>query len=714
MQSRWVRFVLALGILVLFSIPASAANPDEYSVFISGFTAFQKQEYATTVERMTLFLKEYPSTPLRDMALFWLARAHFRLGHREEAARYMARFLRENPDTPLRNAVEEELVALAKMYDKGEPLPAPAEKPTVVAQQPPSISPDKERIIRTAPVPAPKTTEKTAKTRARRKTGTTDPSMKERAIAEYRAVQEKYPGTRAAAAAAERLEKLGAGQPAPVQTPIPSAGTVGRGANAQVVDLEVGQFAAADFSFSPYAAHNDAGAGISLPFEVVNRGNAVDSFSLETGFPQEFGSRFAAAGGPGVFIRETPPLAPGESFKGIMTLTVPAGMVDGQKVTHSAKLVSKFDPGTSLSRDISLVSRAPLLRMVVKPDRERVTPGETVTYRIALLNIGSAAAKRVSFTLSYPSQYEPIDSGGGGLKKESKLALVSDEMGMASGENREFTVAFRLRDEALSGQELFCRAEVENRELRVRETFLSPVAVVGRVSGVSARSASERLNILPGQRVVIPLTVINTGNDRETVTLKPSIPPSIRYAIFRNAGDGARQADQPISESFGPLSPREEASLKLELHAPADAADNSDVPLSIAFVPQGNPGRAAVLSFRLVFSRPVVEMEMKGGGGRLKPGEIAHLELSIVNRGSNTAKDVEIRSMLPERLEIVGSEPAFSADRNRERVWLFPELGPGERRNIVLAYKVKPGVAAGTSLRIETSLRYRDQQGNSY
>jgi hypothetical protein len=222
------------------------------------------------------------------------------------------------------------------------------------------------------------------------------------------------------------------------------------------------------------------------------------------------------------------------------------------------------------------------------------------------------------------------------------------------------------------------------------------------------------LNVLPGQRVIIPLSVVNTGNDRETVYLKPSIPPAVKYAFFRNAGDGARQTDQPISGSLGPLSPREEASLKLELHAPTDVADNSDAAISIVFSPEGDPSRTAVLSFRLVFSRPVVEVDMKGGSGRLKPGEISHLELIVVNRGSNTAREVDVRSTLPERLEIVGSDPVFSAEQNRERVWLFPELGPGERRKIVLAYKVKSGVAAGTNLRIETLVRYRDQQGNTY
>ncbi len=713
-HSRWVRFVLALVILVIFSIPASAANPDEYTVFISGFTAFQKQDYGAAVEKMTLFLKEYPGTPLRDMALFWLARAHYRLGHREEAARYMAQFFRENPDTPLRSAVEEELVVLAKSHEKGEPLPAPAQKPTVIAKQPLRVAPEKLSGKRTVPTPEPKIVAKSGKSRVQRKPESAGSAMRARAIAEYRSVQEKYPGSRAAAVAAEKLKNLGEKQPAADKTAFPSSVAPHRGTGAQVIDLEVGQFAAADFSVPPSTMNNDVGSRISLPFEVVNRGNATDSFSLESGFPSEFSGRFAAAGSPGSLITATPALAAGETFKGIMTLTIPTSMVDGQKVIHPVKLVSKFDSAVSLSKNISLVSRAPLLRMVVKPDKERVSPGETVTYRIALLNIGSAAAQRVSFTLAYPSQYEPADSLAGGLKKEPSFVLASNELGIASGENKEFIVSFRLSEEALSGQELFCRAEVENRELQVRETFLSPVAIVGRISSVSARSATNRLNVLPGQRVIIPFSVINTGNDRETVSLKPSVPSAVKYAFFRNAGDGARQTDQPISGSLGPLSPREEASLKLELYAPTDVADNSDAAISIAFSPEGDPSHSALLSFRLVFSRPVVEMEMKSGSGRLKPGEISHLELSVVNRGSNTAKEVEVRGTLPERLEIVGSDPLFSAEQNRERIWLFPELGPGERRNIVLAYKVKSGVAAGTNLRIETRVRYRDQQGNTY
>jgi hypothetical protein len=105
---------------------------------------------------------------------------------------------------------------------------------------------------------------------------------------------------------------------------------------------------------------------------------------------------------------------------------------------------------------------------------------------------------------------------------------------------------------------------------------------------------------------------------------------------------------------------------------------------------------------------------MEAKNGRLKPGEIAHLVLSAVNNGSSMAKNVEVTSYLPVRIEVVASEPAASDGQKGEHIWRFSELGPGEKRSIVLAYRIKPGVAAGTSLQIENRFRYKDQLGNSY
>ncbi|RQW87014.1 MAG: hypothetical protein EHM79_08645 [Geobacter sp.] len=724
-HTHWVRFVLALVVLVCFSVSTHAAELDDYSVFIGGFTAFQNQDYRGAASKMSQFLKEYPATPLRDMALFWLARAHFRLGEKREAARYMALFLKENPDTPLRNAAEPELIALARSYDEqGESFVVRAdEKPVAEAQ-------DQKTIV--AAAPAARAVADQARTE---QLSTGKPSvpvsvatsekidssrevpaltMKERAINEYRSVQEKFPGTKAASIAAERLRELHVGTPASDSTLGRVAESPRGGKAANVVTLEVGQFAAADLSVRPLKESSEAGVKISIPFEVVNRGNGTDSFVLEEGFPEEFNARIAAAGHPEISLASTPQLAPGESFSAIVDLTVPAAIIDGQRSAYPVRLVSKFDRDHSLSKEISLVFSAPLLRMVVRPDKEIVLPGEAITYRMALLNVGSAAAKKISFSLSYPAQYEPVEPLPAGFRRDGTSRLAVAEMEVGSGGRKEFTVAFRLKDEALAGQELFCRAELHNSALQLSEAFLSSAAMVGKVSGVAVRIQNESRTVLPGERVVIPVSVINTGNFRENITIKTSIPSSIRYAMYRNGGSGVTQTDELVTGSISSLSPREVVSLKIELFTPAGVADTSETSFTVTFEPESDRSKSTTASVHLVFSRPVVTLEMEAKSGRLKPGEIAHLVLSAVNNGSSMAKDVEVTSYLPVRIEVVASEPAAVDGQKGEHIWRFSELGPGEKRSIVLAYRIKPGVAAGTNLQIENRFRYKDQLGNSY
>lgn len=726
MHTHWVRFVLALVVLVCFSVSIHAAELDEYSVFIGGFTAFQNQDYQGAATKMTQFLKEYPSTPLRDMALFWLARAHYRLGEKREAARYMAQFLKENPDSPLRNAAEPELLALARSYnEKGESCTVAADtKPVAEAKVPEPIvaaaPAAREAAVPTrtdqlaAATPPPAANAVTTPKTIEPKREVSSQTMKEKAIRQYKSVQKKFPGTHAASIAAERLKALQVGGREPGRKLVHAEETTRGEKSANIVTLEVEQFAAADFSVHPLKGSCEAGEKISVPFEVVNRGNGPDSFVLDEGFPSEYKARIATAAHPESSLASTPQLAPGESFAGIVILTAPAAIIDGQRSTYPIRLVSKYDRDISLSKEISLVFSAPLLRMVVRPDKEIVLPGEAVAYRMALLNVGSAAAKKVSFSLSYPSQYEPVEPLPPGFRRSGVSRLAVDEMEVGSGGRKEFSVTFRLKDDALAGQELFCRAELHNNALQLSEAFLSSAAVVGKVSGVAVRIQNERRTVLPGAKVIIPVSVINTGNSRESYTIKTSIPSSIRYALYRTVGSGAKQMDELVTGSISSLSPREEASLKIELNAPAGAADTSETSFTITFEPESDRSKSATASVHLVYSRPVVTLVMDARNGRLKPGEIAHLVLSAVNNGSGMAKDVEVMCRLPERIEAVASEPVATDGRKGEQIWRFPDLGPGEKRSIVLAYRVRAGVAAGTSLQIENRLRYKDQLGNSY
>jgi uncharacterized membrane protein len=838
--------LLALLLLVALLVPAPAFSLDsvDSQIFISGFNAYQRKDYKSAIDNMSALLKKYPDTPLKDMAIFWLARANYKAGHQQEAAKYMAQFFREYPESPLKGTVEEGLVALAESYQKGEPVAqGAAEKAAVDKAAAEKVAAEKATAEKTAAekmaadrlaaeraaaekiaaekraaeraaaqkaaadraaaeklaaekaaaerVAAAKAAaekaaaeklaaqkaavkraaaeraaaekaaaerlaaerlaaeraaaqkaaadraaaqklaaEKAAAQKVAAEKAAADKAAKERAalqeklakssemrakaVAAYKAVIDRYPGTAAAANASAKLRDIGVDYPALMAGVAPAAPSTPRQEVAQVFNLEVTQFADLDLRVGPTPETQEAGKQFSIPVEVVNKGNGTDRFALESGFPAEYGFHFAAAAAPDVAITTTPTLAVGETFHMLGVGTIPRSNIDGQKNSYPIKVASNFSKEVSQSKEIPLVTSAPLLRAVVKNDKAALRPGETVSYKISLLNIGTAAARGVTVRISYPPQYEPVGLPEG-FKQENKSALVLESLDLVSGGSRDVNLGFRLKDEALAEQELFIRAEVVNNFLDKRESFVSATSVVQKVSGVSARTTADRVVVIPGQVVSIPIIVTNTGNAREVYAIKGDVPANASYTFFDDLNrDGKRQVNEPIINHVGPLSPKEEAYVILEIATPTTAGDTAVAPVSVRFQPEESAARSTAVHLQLSYSRPILELAMAAKGGRLKPGEVSSLELDCTNTGTNMAKRVILQSILPGQLELVAADPGYSRADNGVFVWKFDELGAGEKRSIKMSYRVKPGIAVGTNMQLKNLLNYEDQIGNRY
>ena len=762
--------VLAVLLLVAVLLPAPAFSLDseDSQIFISGFNAYQKKDYNTTIDNMSVLLKKYPDTSLRDMAIFWLARAYYKAGNQQDAAKYMAQFNREYPDSPLKATVEGELIALADRYQKGEPLQAPhktAVKEPVSAETAPSKS-ESAAAQKTATEHAAAAEKVAAERRAAEKAaadrvaaekaadeksaaersaaeraaataqsrriaseraaqrGTAAASknagrgkqaksaaMRSKAIAAYQDVIDRFPGTAAASSASAKLLQLGIEYPARRS----AAAAAHQGEVSQVFNLEVAQYADLEVNLGSAAERQEVGRRFSIPIDIVNTGNGSDSFYLESGFPSEFAFHFAGASSPDVPINTTPNLAVGEKFKAVAVGTIPRGNIDGQKNSYPIKVVSSFAREVSQSKEIVLISSAPLLRAVVKSDKAKLLPGEKISYRISLLNIGTAPGRGVALRVNYPPQYEPVGFHSAGFKQEASAALVLDSLQLGSGESKDFNLTFQLKDEALAEQELFLRADVINSDLEKKESFVSASTVVQRVSGVTARSTAETVVVIPGQVVPVPLKVTNAGNVRELFSIKASVAGNAAYSFFADLNrDGKRQETEPIINHVGPLSPKEEAYVVLEIQTPASASDGAVAPVSVSFEPELAGDRSAAVRLQLIYSRPILELSMAAKAGRLKPGEVSSLELNCTNRGSNLAKQVTLQSILPAQLELVAADPSFSKADNGIYTWRFDELGAGEKRNIRVTYRVKPGIAVGTNMQLKNLLNYQDSLGNRY
>jgi uncharacterized membrane protein len=709
--------IVGLVLVMQLSVPAYSQDSEEYKLFITGFKAYQGNDFQTTIDSMSQVLKNCPDTSLRDMALFWLAHAYYKTGNNKEAAKYMSLFFRENPKSPMKETVEPQLAKLALNYEKTEPAVPAREK----------AAPEKPAAVATTPPPTVTPAEKPAVAKPVNPSGNVSIAKKkelpgnceaeilrEKAIAEYKAVIDRFPGSSAAASAIARLKELGVVYPVTGKNEAAAAPQQPR-KNVQTLNLEIEQFADAEFSFLPFAQNQETGKRVAVPFEIINHGNGKDSFNLESGFPAEFNAQFTAAGAADKPIHATPALAPGEKFKGALNITIPKSAVDGQKISYTVKLASQFDKEVTRSREVYMVASAPLLRMVIKPDKTALLPGETLSYKIALLNIGTSPTHMVTFRINCPPQLESLNYAAAGFKQEGKDTLVLDGVQINSGESKEYTLTFQLKGEAPAGLELVCRAELFDKELKTREAALSTATVVQAISGVEARVKSERLVVIPGQRVTIPITVNNTGNTRESFILKASLPGDVSCSFYQDLNrDGIRQANEPAITAIGPLSPHEEAGVIMELATAASSADGTNAVIGVTLEPEKNKANSTSTAVQLVFSRPEIELAMIGKTGKLKPGDISSFELTCVNRGSSPAKMVEVQSIFPAQMELVASEPAYSRGNNGEYIWKFEEMGSGEKKIIKINYVVKSGTTAGTSLQIKNLLKYQDQIGNRY
>ncbi|HIJ96651.1 MAG TPA: tetratricopeptide repeat protein [Desulfuromonadales bacterium] len=588
-----------------------------------------------------------------------------------------------------------------------------AQAAQVKAEQAAKLKVEQERVAALQAEIERKGTEVAAREKGRiaeEKAAATRKAYREKAIEQYKAIIDSYPGTAAAVTAATKLRELGLAVALPVvpvaETPIE---------NSQVLKLQVAQFSGFEFNLLPRPDTFSVAGIATVPFEIVNRGNGNDSFSLESAFPAEFRTRFARASDLDTVVSQTPLLAPGESFKGALLLNIPTAYIDGQRIIHPIKVASRMMTEASQSREVRLAVSAPLLRAVLNVDTTQPLPGEKLVYRIAILNVGSTVAQDVTLRLSFPQQLEALDNAAAGFRSVQASTLVLDGLQVKSGERREFTLSFLLKDDSLAGQELSVRAELINNPLKRSVAFVSNVASVKSLHGVLIRTTTDRLVVVPGQTVTVPFVVTNTGNLREKFKVTPSFKDVQDAVVFYDKNrDGIRQSDEPVITEIGPLTPKEEASVGIEIRTHRSAADGNRGNVQVVFVSAGDSNRSATGTAQLLYSRPVLQLEMAGRNGSLKPGEIASYDLTVHNKGSNLAQIVELQSTWSDLLELVSADPVNSVAADGRILWRFKEVGAGEKRSIKVSFRVKAGTGAGTLLQVKNILTYEDQAGNKY
>lgn len=594
--------------------------------------------------------------------------------------------------TAIRQEQEKQAVVLAEQQRKAE-----ADKLAAIRQEQ-----EKQAAVQAEEL-------RQAKEREEEQARAAKAALREKAIAQFKAVIEKYPYTRSATVAAAKLKELGITVALPLEKP------VSQPENAQILRLEVARFAGFEFNIPARPKTSEVARIVQIPFEIINRGNGADAFALESGFPAEFGARFAPASAPQQKLNQTPSLYPGEAFSGVLTLTIPPKSIDGLKIAYPVKAASLAMTEATQSRVVNLTAAAPMLRAVLKTDKTAPLPGEKLLYRIAVLNVGSTTANDVSLILNIPPQLQLAQGDKSGFRQEANDTIVLDGLRIKSGENREIALTLQLKPDALAGQELFVLADLLNKTLKTSAAFVSNTSLIQPQRNVVVRTAVGKKIVIPGQTVQIPFVVANTGNIRDSFKILTGGKGVTGVSVSHDRNrDSIKQLNEPGITGVGPLEPGEEAAILMEITTPVTAGDGADANSSITFISEGDPKKSSAVVTEIVYSRPVLSMAMTGKDVQLKPGEITSFDLEITNRGSNLARVVELTSIWPEQLELVGAEPVNSSSDSGKVIWNFREVGAGEKKSIRVSFRVRAGIGFGTNIQVKNILKYEDQIGNRY
>jgi len=276
-------------------------------------------------------------------------------------------------------------------------------------------------------------------------------------------------------------------------------------------------------------------------------------------------------------------------------------------------------------------------------------------------------------------------------------------------------VTFQLKGEALAKEELIVRADVLNNPLQTKGTFLSNASFVLPVSDLAVKMATERIKAVPGQVVTVPARIVNKGNQRERFSLVASSAPFQKVLVYHDLNrDGLRQPGEPEVTVIGPLGPKEEAALLLEVTTSKKAQDSSVEKLSLSAAPEAAQGKTVMVESEIGYSRPVLQLTMKGREGRMVPGDLLTIDLDILNRGSNLARQVELEVTWPDQIELVAADQAAGKSGAGTSLWRFSELGAGEKRVVKASFRIKSGTGVGTGVQLKSVLTYQDQVGNRY
>lgn len=338
-------------------------------------------------------------------------------------------------------------------------------------------------------------------------------------------------------------------------------------------------------------------------------------------------------------IRSSTDATPGEVSGGasgslVIQATVGAGATGALQNTASISSTQTNPNSASATTFVQGGTGAPQLAVQVAADRTTAAPGNTVTYTVTVVNIGTAAASNVVVSNPLPSRsYYTYGSCSGSCTVTGSTAQWS-LASLAAGASASYTFTMQVGPTGLNPGVTVVPDQASAQATLVASVDSNTVnvSISGNPQLGFTKQVSGPANPAPGQAVTYTLTVTNTGSSAATaVVVTDPIPSGLRYSGTSSASAGTASFDAVNNRmvfAVGDLPAGGTASLSLGAVVQALAAGNTSIVNTATVSAQNAPSRTASVQITAT-ATPQLTLSKQG------PAQVSEPAATLTQPASN-------------------------------------------------------------------------------